>query len=848
MSRLYDIAKNVVNSNSIFEAEQLLFGTDGIIMNSSEYYQNIISEFKQKKEIIIKKENGKLVFDLNNCNDLYNILFLYNYYIHYIEQKIEKLNEKIQQCQDIQKTLQDKQKKLNNQDPLYPQISEKSNELSLEVNNLKDLKQTYENYKTKSLQAKVVQLENMSNVDENQLEEYIGKLKEAINFMQKMRDSLAHQNPNLHIDSIISIDNPKGEFEISIPSKYVEGFNKGRIIANEQDKIIVQQTNDISAPLLETLDFDIKKIDSFFYNIDPHYLDFILEKVNYNSQELYKLSHHVFDYPNETKMFIEKGLNIYQISLLPHNAFTKYRYADNLLKNNIDITKLPAEAFFSEETTTQLLKRKIDITQLPKSAFYSSTVTLSILDQNVDITKLPEEALNFPTAISYFLNNNVDITKLPEKAFHAPELTIMLLERKIDITKLPEVIFRDPKSAMQLIDNNIDITKLPEKAFHNPQLTVILLNNNIDISKLPKEAFCDPKNNIQLLAQHLDVDQLPIDVFSYNERIIYKEISNINPSQKVTICDPTIIPKLLEKNIDITKIPEMALQKPELILKIIEENIDVTQLPEEAFFWPQTTIKFLKQEIDITKLPEKAFYYPELVMKFIEENIDATKIPIKIYQTPIEIENIKYILDKVNYDYTRLDEFPIEFFTCQNKMLLDNMLQKYNSNLSKSIFGINNPKIIATLLYANEVLSNYNKNISTTDMNIHPYSIILNTYMDNFNYRKNIEENIGKSFASQDFIEQFKLTDENDFTRSNDEIRKTLLTKIRNASAHFRFKPVKDNNGQLLENKIYIYDEDNKGINNFNLIIDLEELVNIIREVEIQMECHQTINIGDKKR
>ena len=57
MSKLYNIAKKVINSESIIQAEQILFSNNGIIINSSEYYENIQSNFMQKKEIIIKKEN-----------------------------------------------------------------------------------------------------------------------------------------------------------------------------------------------------------------------------------------------------------------------------------------------------------------------------------------------------------------------------------------------------------------------------------------------------------------------------------------------------------------------------------------------------------------------------------------------------------------------------------------------------------------------------------------------------------------------------------------------------------------------------------------------------------------------
>ena len=53
------------------------------------------------------------------------------------------------------------------------------------------------------------------------------------------------------------------------------------------------------------------------------------------------------------------------------------------------------------------------------------------------------------------------------------------------------------------------------------------------------------------------------------------------------------------------------------------------------------------------------------------------------------------------------------------------MLLKYSSNIAKSIFGIRNPKIIATLVYANSVLSNYNKNISTISNNFKEVSKVI---------------------------------------------------------------------------------------------------------------------------
>ena len=59
MSKFYDIVRDVINSNTLNEAEQKLYGTDGININSAEYFENIVSNFIRKKEYIIRKEKWK---------------------------------------------------------------------------------------------------------------------------------------------------------------------------------------------------------------------------------------------------------------------------------------------------------------------------------------------------------------------------------------------------------------------------------------------------------------------------------------------------------------------------------------------------------------------------------------------------------------------------------------------------------------------------------------------------------------------------------------------------------------------------------------------------------------------
>jgi len=764
MSKLYNITNKVLNANSMAEAEQILFGEDGIVIDSSEYYKNIISNFIQKKEIIIKKEkdqNGdiQLVFDLNNCNDLWNILFIYNYYMHYLDKKIAALEEKINQKAIEKENLTGLITKLKKDNMPYQKEMEERNELVQYANQLRQLRQKYENYKTLSPRNIEVAFKNAQNIDEENLEEYIYKLKEAIICIQRIRDSFSHINNELKIDETVTINNSKGNFEIEIPIKYLDGFNKGRIIAEEEDKIIIRETNELASPLLEALNYDIHKIESFFYNVEPKYLDFILSKINYDVNELYKLSPKIFYYKEATMLFIEIGLDIYSISKLPRRAFVYSKNAIELKNEGIDIMQLDGTAFEYPQDAAKLKVKEINIGKLLK---YPRRLEIEELKENLPIM-YSEATLKLKT-------EGIDITKLPLEAFENLEATLKLRAEGVDITKLADTAFMYPEHALKLKAEGIDITKLAAGAIVFPDSAIKLKSAGIDITKLPDGAFS----------------------FSY----------------------------------------------PFATIKLKSAGIDITKLPSEAFTFSEGVLKLKSKGINIMQLPVESLVFSEATLKLNAAGVDITKLPNKCFSLDIKPPNFIYLLNLVNNDYNRLEQFPVEFFTCDYN-LLEEMTIRYNSNISKSIFGINNPKIIAILIYASNVLSKFNNNIDTSNIYIQSNLIIENSLIDSFKYKKNIEDNINTTYTQQDFIDQFKLIDDNGNSKNSEEIKQHILIKFRNASQHFRFKPVKDDNGNIVEDKIYIYDENNNGVNNFNLIIDLKEFVNIIREVELNINSQK---------
>jgi hypothetical protein len=91
--------------------------------------------------------------------------------------------------------------------------------------------------------------------------------------------------------------------------------------------------------------------------------------------------------------------------------------------------------------------------------------------------------------------------------------------------------------------------------------------------------------------------------------------------------------------------------------------------------------------------------------------------------------------------------------------------------------------------------------------------------------------------------------DDNNQKRSSEDLKKYLLDKLRNSLAHFRFKPVLDKEGNIVNDKIYIYDTyDESSNNNFDLIIDIKDFVELTREIELGLLKKNNENVIEDNR
>ena len=105
-----------------------------------------------------------------------------------------------------------------------------------------------------------------------------------------------------------------------------------------------------------------------------------------------------------------------------------------------------------------------------------------------------------------------------------------------------------------------------------------------------------------------------------------------------------------------------------------------------------------EKNIDVSileKMPYGSFINFDNQMKILEKKeLTIDIVPPKIFTVDFIEENLDFLLSRVNNNVEQLEQFPIEFFTCDIDILKE-MCGKYDYNLCRSIFGINDPKKIS---------------------------------------------------------------------------------------------------------------------------------------------------------
>lgn len=277
MERLYELTKEILNESSLDLAKQRLYGINGLDINSSEYYENIVSHFVKKKDLILSKVDKDINYDLDkDIQDIWDIIFISQYIFKQWNKEQEELRKELHRLKSIK-----------------PSTDEIRNQIS-ELNKNVTFINTYFQKIGKESELSKVQIHGLTANAQINIEKEIIELKKAILIFQKIRDSFEHRNPNLKLGKLIEIDNKKNFFKVVIPSDYIDGFNRGRIIVKTEDKEIQETTDSIAYPILRELQFDPKRLNSFFYNVSPNVMTKLISYCDNDIHKLYKLPVEIF--------------------------------------------------------------------------------------------------------------------------------------------------------------------------------------------------------------------------------------------------------------------------------------------------------------------------------------------------------------------------------------------------------------------------------------------------------------------------------------------------------------------------------------------------------------------------
>lgn len=839
MHSLYEIVNATVNSGSVETARRILFGFDEFSANIDEYYKRIISSFVRKKDIIISQVNGKLIFDLENVNDLWSMIFIATY----IKKELEKIDltfkEQIDELQKEFETLQQQAK------------TERIN-LGKELKRTGKQKKSLEKKREEILKCKngffnldsfPYSIEFEQNV--SMKEESLKMIKESIKAIHILRNVVEHGKVENHSD--IVIDNYG--VQVSIPTTYLDGFNKGKIIAREKDRVIVQKTNETIYPILEQFDYDVKKIESFFYNVEPSQLSFLLKICNNKTENLYRLPFSIFYKSNNINKII--------ITLLELNKSNILQDEDYKLLNSI---KCEINNMFTDTLITLLhsnKKLKFNSEELVVMSEVLTKFDLKIFKNQTDIEKATLIISNFLNLKNKFSNDLslINLEELPYKMFEMSyEKSSMYLQNIITLKKIINTAEKDLERKLGL---NFRLRIFIKDDNLLPYLSDIIdIITNID-------KYASGKNPFLYLSQLL-FDISDRQILRMNEHYPYR-FRSIDEDERKMI-EQTI--DKYKNNCDIDRDLRMDYiinYKPEnksninrektisIVKELRNKNISFTDFLKAKSINDKEW--FLISEI---RLYEEELYYLidktndysislDLIMK-LKQNIQNNTIQddgiiydrnqSELYSIKVKT-NFKNNIDKLLSKYSPEDmlKFPSEILYSDG-IVFDTLFINYNENLCKSIFGVENPKIIGVLLYANSVFSQYQKeDLESLDIDFN--AVIHNCFNDTYKFRYNITD---IPITQESYLSQFLLDE--DEHRDYQSIKSNIMNKFRNSFAHFRFKQVRDEKGNIVPDKIYLYDKyEEVNSNNFNIIIDLKDLVELTRQIEIGLSKKKGLSI-----
>ncbi len=593
----------------------------------------------------------------------------------------------------------------------------------------------------------------------------------------------------------------------------------------------------------------------------------------YKKELIKKFPSYAYKHYSVTEDILDKNNNSELISILPEVAFENLRH---IKINYTTIIGIGGSKDIPEYTNMQKLINN-----------YSIDV----------IKKIPEYAFKYPGAVLYILENygiqNLEI--LPIECFINPYSTIEVLHyiknhKKDEDTLVDDVYIKEFKD--DEIENVIKRIKSDDKMSQSEKeklIDLIIKEQKIELHKTVKyQKFS--KDTLQRILKHSKYPKaFDFYIGKYGVKKAIYIIDNI-PEWGLKHFYKCF--KLLDKyGLDnIKKIPEISLETTRLRKSTILGDTITGDIK-----FPKGTMSFMKKhKNDLQNYPESFFYYPKgtdyllnfysidllinlpvytfresrktklLIDKYGFDIIQA--LPEFVFLEKDNLDCIDNVIELVNGDIKKIKELPDEFFKCHDKDVINNLYNNYNKVITQSIFNTKNPKIIALIVYAKSVLPQWDYSV----INANRY---LRTQLSNIDFSKldlldlqaiiesdtiqnkldgNASFPINNKYCNMlngiinNGKEQAIIAKRNEFELNiRDKIglylNNEIIRPLRNAESHFRFADVYDANGQIIADKVRIFDINESGVLTYDKVYSISTIYEFINQIDLFMKgCIQS--------
>lgn len=613
---------------------------------------------------------------------------------------------------------------------------------------------------------------------------------------------------------------------------------------------------------------------------------------------------------NKLKMMIKSKNDLQYLSKIPVSAFTfefdlmKWQFLSKFENPLAIMTKLPSVAFTSKCSYKRFCFvidyfRVENLEKVDEKFFMLNGVNddkLNFFVNNLtaeEILKLPSYILGGETNTEllkkfYEINKNVLSTSmLPERMFSI-DLNIEFIKFLYDIPVdgFDEVIKYisvrpDIVESLNRLPKYIFSIYLPHQLQDAPfRFSHGLQEDESEFLRWDSSGELERFNKIKLIigekkniSNLYDLKDFIFDDLVSYERLKYVTNNGTDIGRLKVLCTPSYedVFNILFSSVSLDKIK-----------CICGEKLDIDLLLKfPKFFLQFTSLEDLKKILDIfDKDPDKLSYLSfnhgdvDKILFFIGEEHDLEKltfVPEICFSAECSLERIKYIMKLIDYNYDILGKLPKEIFTCHD-ILVEQMLNDFNDisiAMQKSVFGINDDKIISLVVYVNSLFNVINpdflkkKEIDThcfnlkeisgidqslidkTSQNIYnalTNSSILDNIINDFSFTKYVKKGMDK-MSTQDLIFAFKEWEKKLYDRLYlylSDLNSTLLNSSRNASAHIRFEYIAPNVIKMNDSeKKYIIDEFGKiekiDICTFDADVDCDEFFDFVSSVQDQV-------------